>query len=76
VLCTVLVCMSRDRVGARERHPAEIPDRLTQGRLDSPDKGPKAFRSRWAQSSGSTRRVRRSKFKADAVRFSQLWLAA
>ncbi|QJW98837.1 ABC transporter permease [Frigoriglobus tundricola] len=75
-LCT-LFCfgMSVDTPGERERHPYEIPDRIPKGA------DPRAAADGVPESGGTMTlgfglfELAVPKFKADAVRFFQLWLA-
>jgi ABC-type transport system involved in multi-copper enzyme maturation permease subunit len=77
VLCTVFCLgMSVDTPGERERHPAEIPDRYP-GKLATPE-----IRAEGVPISGGTMSLGFGlvefpvpKFRADAVRYFQVWLA-
>jgi ABC-type transport system involved in multi-copper enzyme maturation permease subunit len=76
LLCTVFCLGIRvDTPGERPRHPAEIPDRLPKG-FD-----PRAASEGIPESGGTMSlgfglfEMKVPKFKADAVRFVQLWLA-
>jgi hypothetical protein len=76
VLCTVFCLgMSVDTPGERPRHPDEIPDRVPRGA------DPKAAAEGVPESGGTMTlgfglfRLPVPKFKADAVRFFQVWLA-